>query len=135
MLRKALIMTIHPHIVVPVKPFVMPIALLEPVSFLVTPFPIFHSHPIASIKSAAYYMKFLQIEAPWPKHPIKNSRHSTYSKIKLSIYLFRLLLPWNSLLIWWSLVGVWCFTANPTLSSFVPLFSTGVALPHELPLG
>ena len=29
------------------KPFILPIAFLEPVSFLVTPFPIFHSHPIA----------------------------------------------------------------------------------------
>ena len=36
----------------------MSIAFLELVNFLVTPFPIFHSHPIASDKTAAYYMKF-----------------------------------------------------------------------------
>ena len=45
-----------------------------------------------------------------------------------------LLLPWSHLLICLSLVGAWYFTTTPTLSSFVPLFSTVMALPHEPPL-
>ena len=46
----------------------------------------------------------------------------------------RLLLPWSHLLVYWSSVGAWYLTATTTLSSFVPLFSTVVALPNELPL-
>ena len=43
-------------------------------------------------------------------------------------------MPWIGLLVYWSLVGAGYLTAIPTLSSFVPLFFTVVALPHELPL-
>ena len=67
----------------------MPIAFLEPVSFLFINFPNLYAHPIASSKSAANYMNFLQIEAPWPKHFTKNLKNFTYSKTKLFICLFR----------------------------------------------
>ena len=112
----------------------MLIAFLEPVSFLVINFPNLYAHPIASGKLAANYTKLLQIEAPWPKHSIKNSRHFTYSKIKLSIFFLGLLLLWIGLLLYWPSVGAWYLTTTPTLCSFVPLSSTVVALPHELPL-
>ena len=52
-------MTIHTHIVIPVKPLVMPIAFLELFSFFSAPVPILHAHPIASSKLAANYMNFL----------------------------------------------------------------------------
>ena len=94
----------------------------------------FHSYPIASIELVVYYMKFLQIEAPWPKHSAKILKHFTYFKIKPYFYFLRLLLPWSHLLVYWSSVGAWYLTTTTTLSSFVPLFSTVVAFPHELPL-
>ena len=111
---------------------------LEPVSFLIINFPNFHSHPIASIELAVYYMNFLQIEALWPKHFKQTAKKlkALYILLKLSLlFIFlRLLLPWSRLLVNWSLVGAWYLTTIPTLSSFVPLFSTVVAFPHELPL-
>ena len=77
--------------------------------FLLLYFPIFHSQPIASIKLAAYYMKFHLNMPLWPEHSIKNSRHSTYSKIKPSIYLFKasIALDWSaSILVFsWSVVS------------------------------
>ena len=57
-------MTIHMHIVIPVKPFVMPIAFLEPVNFFYTNFPNLHAHPITSGKSAAHCLNFPQKVAP-----------------------------------------------------------------------
>ena len=69
--------------------YIIPNAFLEPVNFYSTNFPSLHAHPIASSKSAANYMSFLQIEAPWPKHSTKNLEHFTYFKIKPSIYLFK----------------------------------------------
>ena len=55
-------------------------------------------------------------------------------KLGLLFIFLRLLLPWSHLLICLSLVGVSYLTTTTTLSSFVPLFSTVMALPHELPL-
>ena len=55
-------------------------------------------------------------------------------KLGLLFIFLRLLLPWSHLLICLSSVGAWYLTTTPTLSSFVPLFSTVMALPHELPL-
>ena len=76
-------MTIHKHIVIQknlfgglvhvnrVKPFTTLIDFLEPVGFLITQFPVFHSQPITSIKSAAYYMEFHLNMPLWPEHSIK----------------------------------------------------------------
>ena len=55
-------------------------------------------------------------------------------KLGLLFIFLRLLLPWSHLLICLSSVGAWYLTTTPTLSSFVPPFSTVVALYHELPL-
>ena len=55
-------------------------------------------------------------------------------KLGLLIILLMLLLPWSHLIMCLSSVGMWYLTTIPILSSFVPLFSTVVALPHELPL-
>ena len=47
----------------------------------------------------------------------------------------KLLWYWIGLLVYFSLFGVWCLTATPTLCSFMTLFATVVALSTELPLG
>ena len=57
-----------------------------------------------------------------------------FLEITLIFIFLRLLLPWSCLLVYWSSVGAWYLTTTPTISSFVPLFSTVLALPHELPL-
>ena len=77
--------------------------------FLFINFPNLHAHLIASSKSVANYMNFLQIEVPWPKNSTKNSMHSIYSKIKPFIYLFRasfaLDLSTSILVFAWSIVS------------------------------
>ena len=70
----------------------------------------------------------------WPKHSIKTQGTLHILKLSLLFIFLRLLLPWSCLLVYGSSVVAWYLTATPTLSSFVPLFSTVVALPHELPL-
>ena len=57
-----------------------------------------------------------------------------YFDFRTSSNLFKASIALDHLLIWLSLVGAWYLTTTPTLSSFVPLFSIVVALPHELPL-
>ena len=93
----------------PLQTFTTPIAFLEHVSFFIIPFPIFHSQPIASITLAANYMKFHLNMFLRPKHSIKNSRHSTFSKIKPSSYLFKasIALDWYAsiLVFGWSVVS------------------------------
>ena len=111
------------HIVIPCQTFRHAKRLSGACQFFVTNFLNLHAHPIASSKSAANYMKFLQIEAPWPKHSIKNSRHSTYSKIKPSFYLFRAsnALEWSAsiLVFGWSVVS---YRHSNTLQLCAPVF-------------
>ena len=82
-------MTIHTHIVIPVKSFITLITFMEPVSFLVISFPNFHSHPSAPIHLAVYYMNFHLNRPLWPKHSKGRTMNSTYFKFKPSFYLFK----------------------------------------------
>ena len=72
-----------------VKLFITPIAFLEPVSFLINNFPILLAQPIIPIELAVYYMNFHLNRPLLPKHSTRRTMHSTYFKIKTSIYLFK----------------------------------------------
>ena len=82
---------------------------MEPVSFFIINFPNFHSHPITSVELVLYYMNFHLNRPLWPKHSIGRTMHSTYFKIRPSIYLFKAsiaLEPSASILVFsWSVVS------------------------------
>ena len=106
-------------------------SLFWSLSVLITLFPIFYSQPIASIKSAAYYMKFHLNMPLWQEHSIKNSITLHMLNLCLLFIFLRLLFPWIGLLVYWSPVGAWYLATTPILSSFVSLLFTVMALPHE----
>ena len=69
----------------------------------------FTCHPSASIELAVYYMNFHLNRPLWPKHSTGRTMHSTYFKIRPSIYLFKAYIALESsasiLVFGWSVVS------------------------------
>ena len=107
--RKALKMTIHTHIVIPCQTFHHSNHLSGACQFLIINFPILLAQPIAPIELVVYYMNFHLNRPLWPKHSTRRTMHSTHFKIKTSIYLFKafitLELSANMFVFGWSVVS------------------------------